>query len=249
MGLAEVCAAVRPAVVAIGTTIDDAPIIIGTGFNVDPLGIVLTCRHVIEGLLLDKLPNLDVPAGKRFGYAQVRGRQKFAMFHHAEGDGVAVEGVSPVVIYGPKKRDAAVMMLPRREEVYPWVDIGDSDAVLEGQAIATCGYPLHLALEAGTFSGTSSFQAGIISAVLPHPDLPPIHRMSLQLDMVVNPGNSGGPVFLQETGKVIGIVQSHLFVEGSGAPQKIQTGLSYAVPINVAKPYIEKLRQNPEELT
>ncbi len=259
MTLAEVCRLVKPAVVAIGRTeIDDSPVIIGTGFNADPSGIVITCRHVIEGLLLEKLPDLVVPPGKRFGRADVRGHRMFVMFHHVEGDEIAVEGVPVLCSVGPKNQDAAVIMLPREGTIYPSLEVGDSDHVLEGEAVATCGFPLRLALREDSISGTSSFQAGIISAVLAHPDLAPKHRISFQLDMVVNPGNSGGPVFRQESGEVVGIVQSQLLTEkvltekvptGLSYAVPIPTGLAYAVPINVVKPFLQKIRQDPEGVT
>ncbi len=241
MSLVDVFRAVRPAVVPVGTRINNNPYIIGTGFNVDPSGIVITCRHVVNGLLLEAVPNLVVPPGERFGRALLKTHPLFVMFHELQGREIVVEGVPPVVIFGPTKWDAAVIMLPTRPEGYPALDLADSDEVLEGEGIAACGFPLGLALEENAISGTATFQGGIISAVLPHPDIGPGHRVCLQLDLTFNPGNSGGPVFLQESGRVVGIAWTRL---GRESP----TGLSYAVPINVVKPYIARLKENPDQL-
>lgn len=238
MTLVEVLRTVRPCVIPIGTRIQDKPVIIGTGFNMDPSGIVVSCRHVVDGLLIDAIPNLIIPPGERFGRANLRAYPLFAMLHHVEGEEVVIEGVPPVFICGPTKWDAAIIALPPRDEPYPTLEMGDSDAVFEGEAVAACGFPLGLALQEDSISGTCTFSAGIISAVLPHPDVPAGRRRTLQLDMSINTGNSGGPLVLQESGKVIGIVRALLAAGG------MPTGLSYAVPINVAKPFVERVRQD-----
>jgi S1-C subfamily serine protease len=240
MALAAILKTIKPAVVPLGTRIGNKPVIIGTGFNVDPSGIIVSCRHVVEGLLIDAIPDLVIPPGERVGRASVRSFPLFAMFHHIEGEEVVVEGVPPTFICGPTRRDVAIIALPPRDPVYPALEIGDSDVVSEGEAVAACGFPLGLALQENSMSGTCTFTGGIISAVLPHPEVPPGRRNSLQLDISINPGNSGGPVVLQESGRVVGIVRASL--AAGAAP----TGLSYAVPINVVRPFVDRVRHDRE---
>jgi S1-C subfamily serine protease len=257
--LPEIFKRVKPATVAIGARIDGTPAVIGTGFNVDPSGIVVTCKHVVEGFLLShkKFPKYPIPPGKKFGRTIVKTLETFAIFTKVKGDEIEIEGISPFFIGGPHARDVAIMKLPPSDNPYPYVNLADSDQVQEGDAVATCGFPLGLAIDQGAISGTSSFQAGIISAVLPHQEVPKHLRIALQLDMTVNPGNSGGPLFLRSSGEVIGIISARLrdpldvLSENQNAQQEsdskiarvlVPTGLSYAVPINLIKNWVDRLR-------
>ena len=261
--LAEIFKQVKPATVAIGTRIHGKPVVIGTGFNVDPSGIVVTCKHVVEGFLLGhkNFPKSPIPPGEKYGHMIMKTLETFAIFTKVTGDEIEVEGISPFFIGGPHARDVAIMKLPPCDKPYPYVDLADSDEVQEGDAVATCGFPLGLAIEHGAISGTSSFQAGIISAVLPHQEVPQHLRVALQLDMTVNPGNSGGPLFLQSSGAVVGILSAALtnalavVEENQNEEQKskastgsvsVPTGLSYAVPINIVKNWIGRLRDMTE---
>ena len=263
MILAEIFKRVKPATVAIGTRIQGKPVVIGTGFNVDPSGIVVTCKHVVEGFLLShkNFPQYSIPPGETFGRIIIKTLETFAIFTKVAGDQIEVEGISPFFIGGPHTRDVAVMKLHRSGKPYPYIDLADSDEVQEGDAVATCGFPLGLAIGQGAISGTSSFQAGIVSAVLPHQEVPKHLRIALQLDMTVNPGNSGGPLFLQSTGAVVGILSAALtnaleIVEenqneeqrskASTASVSVPTGLSYAVPINIVKNWIGRLTDMTE---
>jgi len=252
--LAEIFKRVKPSTVAIGTKVEGKPLAIGTGFIVDPSGVVVTCKHVVEGLLLEheKFPDTPIPSGKKVGRATLKTHEIFTMFICVRGDEIEVEGVSPVFIGGPNKRDLAVMKLPNRSEPYPSIELGDSDKLQEGDFIATCGFPLGLALNPKAISGTSSFQAGIVSAVFPHQDVPSKLRSAFQLDLTANPGNSGGPVFLQGDGVVIGVL-SHVLrapqsiSEGNlNAKVSVPTGLSYAVPINAASNWVHRVRSMTE---
>jgi S1-C subfamily serine protease len=64
-----------------------------------------------------------------------------------------------------------------------------------------------------------------------------------QLDCIAFPGNSGGPLFLPETGEVIGVLNS-AFVKVTKENNKISTGISYAIPINYIKELLEAIRSN-----
>lgn len=75
-----------------------------------------------------------------------------------------------------------------------------------GEMTAVTGYPLGLAIDNHLVPCTSS---GIISAIR----LPASNEEGtelLQLDMLLEPGNSGAPVYMPSTGKVIGMVSSQI---------------------------------------
>jgi len=107
----------------------------------------------------------------------------------------------------------------------PYARIGDPQALQVGEWVAAIGSPFGL---------ERSITAGIVSAkgrLLPEVSTVPF----LQTDVAVNPGNSGGPLFNLQ-GEVIGVT-SMIYTESGG-----YTGLSFAVPIDVAMDAATQLR-------
>lgn len=104
--------------------------------------------------------------------------------------------------------------------------LGDSDSLQVGDAVLAIGSPFGLG-QAVTF--------GIISAlggVLP----PSVGRASwIQTDALINPGNSGGAL-VNMKGELIGINTAIL------APGGNYTGIGFAVPINLARKVIKRVR-------
>ena len=122
----------------------------------------------------------------------------------------------------------------------PFVEMGDSDSVREGDRVITCGFPLGPALQPGSPAG-SLFHKGIVSGICPHSAVKP--RESFLLDMTINRGNSGGPLIDEITGKLVGIV-----IERVLDPDPIPAGIGVAVPVNLAKSYVATARQLPADL-
>jgi len=107
----------------------------------------------------------------------------------------------------------------------PVVRQGDSDSVKVGQWVLAIGSP---------FGFEYSATQGIVSAVarnLPSDTYVPF----IQTDVAVNPGNSGGPLFNTD-GEVIG-VNSQIYSRSGG-----YQGLSFAIPMNVARNVADQLR-------
>ena len=63
-----------------------------------------------------------------------------------------------------------------------------------------------------------------------------------QLDCTAFPGNSGGPLFLPETGDVIGVLNS-AFIKTTKENKQISTDISYAIPINYIKELMESIKK------
>lgn len=111
------------------------------------------------------------------------------------------------------------------------IKIGDSDNIRVGQTVYAIGNPIGLDFQ-------RTVTKGIISAIdrtVKLEESETIYMEDLiQTDATINPGNSGGPL-INEKGEVVGINSV-----------KITTaeGIGFAIPINVVKPVIEKMKQN-----
>jgi S1-C subfamily serine protease len=58
----------------------------------------------------------------------------------------------------------------------------------------------------------------------------------IQTDAAVNPGNSGGGVYLAGSGKMIGIISFKLVIRGRQGTQ-LAEGLGFAIPVNLVEDY------------
>jgi len=119
------------------------------------------------------------------------------------------------VVGSDKETDLALLKIDAHH--LPVVRIGDSNKLQPGQWVAAIGAP---------FGFDNSITVGIVSALgrmLPNDHYVPF----IQTDAVVNPGNSGGPLF-NVKGEVVGI-NSEIYSETGG-----YMGLSFAIPINIA---------------
>ena len=105
--------------------------------------------------------------------------------------------------------DMAVMRLGRHNAFprgYPKVKLEDFDEVHEGMEIARCGFPLGNLLFETLGTVTGSFSRGILSSIVPSAGMPLEDVSGFQLDLRSTHGNSGGPVFSKQTGRVFGIL-------------------------------------------
>lgn len=118
-----------------------------------------------------------------------------------------------------------IAVLKVKAEGLPVVQLGDSNALEVGQWVVAIGAPFGL---------DHSATQGIVSALsrsLPDGTYVPF----IQTDVAVNPGNSGGPLF-DLGGRVVG-VNSQIYSRSGG-----YMGISFAIPVNVAKTVIEQLK-------
>ncbi|MDO8519592.1 MAG: DegQ family serine endoprotease [Deltaproteobacteria bacterium] len=104
---------------------------------------------------------------------------------------------------------------------YPFVRLGDSDALEVGDWVVAVGNPFGLGQT--VTAGIVSAKARVLGAG-PYDDF-------IQTDASINPGNSGGPLF-NSRGEVVGI-NTAMIATGQG--------IGFAIPINMAKDVVPQL--------
>lgn len=109
--------------------------------------------------------------------------------------------------------------------------LGNSDNVLIGSWVMAVGAP---------YSLINSISVGVVSGIKRNVGWMPYDNY-IQTDASINPGSSGGPLF-NLAGEVIGI-NTLIFTEGEG-PRKFNVGIGFAIPINMVKDVIERLKRD-----
>ena len=222
---------IRRSVVGIGIRKDPAFTIFANGIIVHSTGCILTNKHVVERLLVEK----DVKKGVRPGAAAF-------LFYQAKNPAPfpAVTGIMTTNIVevtfppeekptpekaGPKFRGRDPSQILDKEvadyglcridpanchpDVVPLqpVSIKDSANLSEGMPVGILGFPQGLNIpdvfeSRSQIQLTPILQTGVISAFLPFSGQP---ADSFLISIFVNPGSSGSPLFLPN-GDVVGIV-------------------------------------------
>lgn len=134
----------------------------------------------------------------------------------------------PARIIGTDKRSDLALLKINGENL-PAVTLGSSDSLEVGEWVIAIGSP---------FGFDHSVTAGIVSAKernLPSESYIPF----IQSDVAINPGNSGGPLFNLK-GEVVGI-NSQIYSRTGGF-----MGLSFSIPVDVAKNVIDQLKNTGE---
>jgi serine protease Do len=160
---------------------------------------------------------------------------------HADGtiltNSHVVKGASEIMAKLPDGRSFRATSFAADEEVdlavvkiegkdLPVAELGDSDTLEVGQWVLAIGNPFGL---------EHTVTAGVISAFRRGGGVN--QEDFIQTDAAINPGNSGGPL-ADLRGRVVGINTS--IYSKSGGYQ----GIGFALPINLAKQIVEKLRKN-----
>ena len=202
--------------------------ILGSGFCIHPRGVIVTCRHVAEAFLERKFETYisQLPAEKREKEIQelqdVRSLIPYALFYVVRPGRHEVMMLPAPVQIGMAKTDLDLGLLRVAVHAafrtgYPTVEIEDFDRIYEGKDVATCGFPLGSVLQQRMGTVTSSFSRGILSAIIPAPGASQNDVTAYQLDLRATHGNSGGPVFSVDNGRVLGVLQGGV-VDDYGSP-------------------------------
>jgi len=236
--LPALLAKIRPGVVGVGTAYPPRQpnvrgerfAYLGTGFVVGNGRQIITNAHVI-GVELDADNN-----------------QSLAVF---SGHGAAAIARPAREIRRDDEHDLALLEIDGA--ALPALQLGDSDAVREGQEIAFTGFPIGMVL--GLYPAT---HRGIIAAITPTAQ-PAQHANELntlrisrsrsgfeafQLDATAYPGNSGSPVFELANGRVVAIINSVVVKETREAILSRPSGITYAVPANYIRPLLGAVGDN-----
>jgi S1-C subfamily serine protease len=132
-------------------------------------------------------------------------------------------------VAGSKERDLALLKIDA--ENLPVLPIGNSDEVELTDEVTTLGYPLVDELGADVSVGSGTINARRENTATP----------LLQMDVTLNPGNSGGPVFNQQ-GEVIGVAASKLDpVATYSHSGNLSERVNFAIPINEGRWLIRRV--------
>ena len=217
--LADTVSAIKPAIVAIGTfQADRAPPLkfLGTGFAVADGRHAVTNFHVVSSLL------------------DVEHHERLVAFT-GNGDEAQVSGAEKVRV--DEAHDLALLKLDG--PVHQVVHFGDSSSLREGDALAFTGFPIGVVLGYYPVTHRATLSA-ITPIVVPVQNARDLSAHSIrqmrtpfrvfQLDATAYPGNSGSPLYLEDSGKVVGIVNLVFVKKAKESVLSDPSGIAYAIP-------------------
>ncbi|MDR1496494.1 MAG: S1C family serine protease [Clostridiales Family XIII bacterium] len=141
-------------------------------------------------------------------------------------DGSTIPGK---LLWNDSSVDLAIIKIDAAGNALKPAELGDSDKVKIGSYVAAIGNPLGLDFNGSITQGVVSGLGRSISASSGNGNVTTMEDL-IQVDAAINSGNSGGPL-LDREGKVIGVNTAKAQAEGMG----------FAIPINIAKPIVEKV--------
>ena len=217
--LADTIAAIKPSIVAVGTTeMNRASLsrFMGTGFVVGDGTYVVTAEHVVSVALdFDHSESLAIFSGN--------------------GTKLLARTASKVSI----DHEHDLVLLKMDGPPLPAVHFGDSNHVREGDALAFTGFPIGTVL--GIYPVTHRATLSCITPiVIPVPRARQLTSKAIrqlptpftvfQLDATAYPGNSGSPLYDADTGRVVGLLNM-VFVKSTKEDILSEpSGIAYAIP-------------------
>jgi serine protease Do len=175
------------------------PIGLGSGFIIHPDGYVVTNQHVISG-------ERDIT---------------LTMFAQSEHELRRVQFESVRIVAMNPHIDLALLKIEDDfDHELQVIPIGNSDRLLQGQAVFAIGSPLGL---------DRTVSQGIVSLK----NRPLRGHLFVQSTVQVNPGNSGGPL-LNLRGELVGV--NNMKISATGVE-----GMSFAIPANVLHGFLDNL--------
>ena len=126
----------------------------------------------------------------------------------------------PVRIVATSNDDDDLAILQIDAQNVPAVAFGRNADIVPGRAIGVLGYPIPDAFEDERLRPTVSLYAGRIASV---------RNGTIEIDVPIIPGESGGPVFDARTGAVLGLAESRFDDERA---------IGFATPVDVIVPFL-----------
>ena len=199
----------------------------GSGFVISPYGYVLTNEHVVR-----TSENFKVAKGLQRATITLKVTSMDVCFgaEAAAAHGISSRCLPASVSASDAARDLAVLYISGSS--FPYIALGDSDAIASGLAVEALGYPFGRDVEVGRMATVQdivpdvSTTPGAISALRTNDAGA---RQYLQITNTVNPGNSGGPIITRE-GFAVGVLRAKL---------TNAEGVAFAIAINEVKDFLE----------
>ena len=136
------------------------------------------------------------------------------------------ETAKPARIYiAPNQLDLAIIVV--QKDMGPPADIDYGLKPKIGAEVLAIGTPLGI---------PNSVTSGIISNYVETNTSSGFVYEVIQTDAAVNPGNSGGGVYLAGSGRLIGIISFKLVIRGRESDQ-LAEGLGFAIPVGIVDDY------------
>jgi serine protease Do len=176
----------------------------GTGVVLTPDGYIVTNNHVVQG---------GIHVRVQLPEARAAGKNRTGRVVDAK-----VVGVDRFIDIAVLKIEAAGL---------PYLGLGDSGTLKEGQLVWAFGAPLGL---------RNSVSMGVVSSVA-RQIRPDDAMVYIQTDAPINPGNSGGPL-VDASGRVMGI--NTFILSQSGGSE----GIGFAIPSNIVRNAYEQIRKS-----
>ncbi|WP_016957032.1 S1 family peptidase [Catenovulum agarivorans] len=219
---------IKPSIVGIGLfnpTGSPRAQVLGTGFVIGDGSIVATNQHVIPEI--------------------IDGEKKSVVVFIGTGKNPQIDFAT--LLKTDEEHDLAILKLTSHK-LKPLNLNKSTDFIDDGTEIAFTGYPIGSVL--GLYPVT---HRGIISAVTPvaipaanstQLNLARLKRlrdpwMTYQLDATAYPGNSGSPVYLQNSGEVIAVINKVLVKESKENVLSDPSAITYAIPVRYLKDLME----------
>ncbi|ATC66240.1 hypothetical protein CMV30_18860 [Nibricoccus aquaticus] len=173
------------------------PVGLGSGFIINPAGYIITNEHVVAG---------------EYAITVTQFRRGTAELEKAVYNKVRIVALD-------SRLDLALLKIDDLPEgaALPFVSLGESNGLTEGQTVFAIGSPLGL---------DRTVSQGIISSR----NRPMGGQLYIQTTTQINPGNSGGPLF-DLRGEVIGVNNMKAMMAGI-------EGLNFAIPAGVLKNFL-----------
>jgi S1-C subfamily serine protease len=126
------------------------------------------------------------------------------------------------ILVAPNQLDLALLIV--NKEMGPAVNIDFNTSIERGDSVLALGSPLGI---------QNTVTKGIVSNFFDTESRANYTYEAIQIDAAVNPGNSGGGIFLARDGKLIGITTFKLLI----AKAEPAEGLGFAVPIDLIEDF------------